>query len=377
MTVSVALEHRFSGFELSVSFDAPAGVTVLFGKSGSGKTTVVNAVAGLLRPDKGRVAVNDTVLFDTAGGIWTPPHRRRIGYVFQEGRLFPHLTVHQNLLYGRWFASRRPAGENATREFDHIVALLDIGDLLERRPGDLSGGEKQRVALGRALLSAPQLLLMDEPLAALDEARKGEILPFLEKLRDETAVPILYVSHSLAEVARLATTVVALDAGKIVRAGPAATVLADPEAVPALGVREAGSVLTGRVLAHHADGLTEIEISAGRLLLPRVQAPVGSPLRIRIEAKDIILARTAPEGLSALNILRGQVTAVRPGTGPGTMVQMRVGSDSILARVTQRSAEALALAPGVTCYAIMKSVAVAPSDVGGTPVRDRAGASTG
>jgi molybdate transport system ATP-binding protein len=242
--------------------------------------------------------------------------------------------------------------------------MLGIGPLLARRPGTLSGGEKQRVAIGRALLSRPRLLLMDEPLAALDAERKAEILPYLERLRDETALPILYVSHAVAEVARLATTVVALDNGRVVRAGPTDAVLADPEAVPTLGVREAGSVLTAIVLAHHEDGLSELGLGEGRLLLPRVAARVGAVIRVRIHAQDVILSRSAPVGLSALNILAVRVTALRSGEGPGVMVQLALGDNRLLARITRRSAEALDLAPGTDCFAIAKSVAVARADVG-------------
>lgn len=360
MSLAVTLRHGFPGFTLDVAFVSPPGVTALLGRSGSGKTTVVNAVAGLLRPDAGRIALDGRTLFDAASRTWLPPHRRRVGYVFQEDRLFPHLSVRQNLRYGQRFARAAP-GEPA---FGRVVELLGLGGLLDRRPAALSGGEKQRVAIGRALLARPLMLLMDEPLAGLDEPRKAEILPYLERLRDETAVPVVYVSHLVAEVARLATTVVALDAGRVVRAGPAADVLSDPDAVPALGVRGAGSILAGRVTAHHADGLTEIAVAAGTIFLPRVAAAPGSRLRIRVAAQDVILSRTRPEGLSALNILPCRVAVLRRGEGPGVICRLDAGGEPLLARITQRSAEALQLAPGVGCYAVVKAVSVAREDVG-------------
>lgn len=359
MSLSVSLTHAFPGFALRADFEA-TGLTVLFGRSGSGKTTIVNAVAGLLRPDRGRIAVGGHVLCDTAAGIWLPPYRRRVGYVFQEGRLFPHMTVKQNLTYGRRFAPRGAAAG----DFDAVIDMLGIGALLARRPGALSGGEKARVAIGRALLSGPELLLMDEPLAALDAARKEEILPYLERLRDETQVPILYVSHSVAEVARLATTVVLMQQGRVVQAGPAAEVLADPAAAQAIGLSEAGAVIEARLAAQEEDGLTRLATSAGALLLPRIAAPEGTTFRVRIHANDVILSRTRPVGLSALNILPGRVEAIRLGDGPGALVQVRSGTDLILARLTRRSLDALGLAPGVACHAVLKTVAVGRGDVG-------------
>ncbi|RVV98161.1 molybdenum ABC transporter ATP-binding protein [Mesobaculum littorinae] len=360
MSLAVALRHAQGAFRLDVTFEAPPGITVLFGRSGSGKTTIVNAVAGLLRPDAGRVVLRGRTLLDTAAGIALPPHRRRLGYIFQEGRLFPHLSVRGNLRYGRAFAPRdaRPADEA------RIVEMLGIGHLLDRRPAALSGGEKQRVAIGRALLSAPQMILADEPLAALDEARKAEILPYFERLRDEVSIPILYVSHAAAEVARLATTVVALQDGRVVGQGPAEEVLGDPMVTPA-GVRAAGAMLRAQVVRHHADGLTELDAGGVPLFLPALDLAPGQGVRLRIAAQDVILSRDRPEGLSALNILPGRVEALRPGAGPGMLVSLATPAGRVLARVTRRSAETLALAPGMTCHAVMKSVAIAPGDIGG------------
>ena len=301
------------------------------------------------------------MLLDTEAGVDVPAHRRRVGYVFQEGRLFPHLSVRQNLAFGRWFAPRGTPRERP----DRVVEMLGIGHLLDRRPGGLSGGEAQRVAIGRALLSAPRLLLMDEPLAALDEARREEIVPYLERLRDEARVPMLYVSHSASEVARLATTVVAIEDGRLLRAGPAAEVLSDPEAVPAMGRRSAGAVLSARVVGHDAaDGLTELSVSAGRLLLPRIDAAPGAIVRVRIEAHDVILALAPPEGISALNVLPAVVTAIREGEGPGAAVGLLAGRDRLLARITRRSVRGLGLAPGVRCHAVLKAMSVARGDVG-------------
>ncbi|NDR56827.1 molybdenum ABC transporter ATP-binding protein [Aliiruegeria sabulilitoris] len=360
MTLSVDLTHRRDGFTLETGFESPDGVTALFGHSGAGKTTVVQAVAGLLHPDSGRIAVGDWVLQDSAAGLWLPPHRRRVGYVFQDGRLFPHMSVGRNLDYGRRMnrLARDPAREQ------RVLDMLGIAPLLDRHPVGLSGGEQQRVAIGRALLSTPRLLLLDEPLAALDAARKEEILPYLERLRDEARVPILYVSHSMAEVARLATHVVVLREGKVLRSGLAPQVLSDPATVPALGPQEAGALLEVRVEQHHEDGLTAVATSAGTLLLLGVTAPPGTQLRVRIPAHEVILALEPPRQISALNILPARVLALRPGDGAGMMVQLESGTDRLLSRVTKRSAQALGLQPGRECHAIVKSVAVARSDIG-------------
>jgi molybdate transport system ATP-binding protein len=362
MNLEVTLRHRFAGFALDVAFTAPAGVTSLFGRSGAGKTTIVNAVAGLLRPDHARVVAGGKVLADSDAGIWLPPHKRRVGYVFQEGRLFPHLDVRRNLDYGR----RVSGAPHDAAGFGRVVGMLGIGGLLDRHPAKLSGGEKQRVAIGRALLMQPRLLLLDEPLAALDEARKAEILPFLGRIRDEASVPILHVSHSAAEVARLATTVVMIDAGRVIACGPASTVLSDPSLAPT-GVRAVGAVLTAKVVAHHDDGLSEIDAGGTRLFLPRLAQAHGTALRIRIAAHDVILSREAPVGLSALNILAGTVEAIHTGDGPGAIVSVATQAGNVLARVTRRSVARLDLAPGIRCHAILKTVAIAPEDIGTGP----------
>lgn len=358
MSITVNIQHDFGPFRLNAAFQAGPGVTALFGRSGSGKTTVINAIAGLFTPDQGRITLNDRALFDSATRTNLATHKRRLGYVFQDARLFPHLSVAQNLRYGTRF-HRRP-----TLPESDIVDMLGIAPLLSRAPATLSGGEKQRVAIGRALLSAPDMLLMDEPLAALDAARKDEILPYLERLRDHAGLPILYVSHAMAEVARLANTLVLLENGQVSRAGPLPDLLSDPDLAPLIGLREAGSVLTARVTAHHTDGLTELTTAGGTLHLPRLNATPGQSLRIRIHAHEVMLSLEKPTGISALNVLPATVETLRIGDGPGAMVRLRCGSDALLARITRRSATALALAPGTPCYAIVKSVSVAQGDVG-------------
>jgi molybdate transport system ATP-binding protein len=212
--LEVALYHRQGDFTLDIAFRTDSRATALFGPSGSGKTTALNAIAGLLRPERGRIVFDGRIMLDTDGDVFVPPYRRRMGYVFQDGRLFPHLTVRQNLLFGRFFAGRRAARRDPAITLDRVVGLLGIEHILARRPVNLSGGERQRVAIGRALLSEPCMLLMDEPLAALDGARKAEILSVLERLRDVARVPILYVSHDVAEVSRIANNVIVLENGR-------------------------------------------------------------------------------------------------------------------------------------------------------------------
>jgi molybdate transport system ATP-binding protein len=359
--LEVDLAHRLGAFALDVHFRSSGRLTALFGRSGAGKTTIVSAIAGLLRPQQGRILVDDTVLLDTARGITVPAHRRRVGYVFQEGRLFPHLNVRHNLLFGRWFAPR----DAAPARFEEVVELLGIAPLLDRRPGRLSGGEKQRVAIGRALLSGPRLLLMDEPLAALDARRKDEILPYLERLREEARVPIVYVSHSVAEVSRLANTIVLLSDGQVRAVGPVEDVLGRAELYPLTGRFEAGAVLAAQVAAHDPRyQLTELAGGFGRLVVPRLDAPIGMALRVRIRARDVILATAPPAGISALNILRGEVEALVPIEEAALEVQLRLGGERLLARVTRRSGEALGLAPGREVFAVVKTVAIGRRSLG-------------
>ena len=258
--LEVDIEHRLGAFELDIHFRSGRGLTALFGRSGAGKTSVVNAIAGLVRPERGRIVVDGAVLLDTERGIGAPVHRRRVGYVFQEGRLFPHLTVRQNLLFGRWFAP----GFAPAAQLDDVVDLLGIGALLDRRPGRLSGGEKQRVAIGRALLAAPRLLLMDEPLASLDARRKDEILPYIERLRDQAGVPIVYVSHAIAEVTRLASTIVLISDGRVRAVGPLQEVMGRAELYPMAGRFEAGAVLAVSVVRCDAHGENGARLEASR-----------------------------------------------------------------------------------------------------------------
>lgn len=359
--VEVCVEHRLGRFDLNASFASEGRLTALFGRSGSGKTSLVNVVSGLVRPRRGRVVVDGQVLLDTERGLFLPKHRRRIGYVFQEARLFPHLTVRQNLLYGRWFSGRRAAGtDSLASDLDSVLDLLGIGHLLERGPAALSGGEKQRVAIGRALLARPRLLLMDEPLASLDEARKAEILPYIERLRDEAGVPIIYVSHAMAEVARLATTLVTLDRGVVTACGPTAQVMSRLGVVGLAGAAEAGSIIEGEVAGHDdAFGLTRFSTQAGMLQIARSRVAIGAHLRVRILASDVLISLREPVEVSALNVLPGTIVEIGP-RGEGAAVELRLDcrGETLLARVTAKSAAQLGLQPGSAVFAVIKSVSI-------------------
>lgn len=352
--LEVALRHRFPGFALDVAFGVPeAGVTALFGPSGCGKSTILAAVAGLLRPEAGRVVLGGEVLLDTATGRCLPPERRRCGLVFQDARLFPHMNVDANLRFG----ARRAPADAAGPGFDQVVALLGLGPLLGRRPAGLSGGEKQRVALGRALLARPRLLLLDEPLAALDAARRAEVLPFLARLRETARMPILYVTHALDEVDALADRLVLLEAGRVLAEGSVED-LALRTDLPLAARRDAGAVLACSVAGHEpARGLTRLRFTGGTLLVPQREEAPGTPARVRIRARDVALSTAEPQGISTQNVLPASVLALGAAPTPHEVfVQLRVGEAALLARLTQDSATRLGLAPGQPVWAIIKAV---------------------
>ncbi len=347
---------KLGAFQFDVAFENNAGVVALFGRSGSGKSVTIGLIAGLLRPDRGHIEVDGRVLADTEKHIFVPAHRRRIGVVYQDAQLFPHLTVQQNLLFGRWFASR---SEHAV-DVAAVVETLGIGHLLARRPGRLSGGERQRVAIGRALLSSPRLLLMDEPLAALDEERKLEVLALIERLRDDFKVPIVYVSHAIEEVARLASHVVVIDGGRVIATGPVEEVFG-PSKVQAGESRFArSSVLTGRVVGmRKAYGLTEIAHPGGVIWLAGPAGPVGRHVRIVIRATDVTLATAKPEHLSVRTVLAGTVASIETDDGPLAGVNVDLGDHAhLVAMATRMSIDELGLTAGNAVYALIKTVAL-------------------
>lgn len=348
-------------FRLDARFRAEGKVTALFGRSGSGKTTLTNLVAGLVRPDRGRVVLNESVVFDSERGTDVPPHRRRLGYIFQEGRLLPHLTVRANLLYG---FRRTPASERSVG-LDEVVGLLGIEDLLERWPGVLSGGEKQRVAIGRALLASPRMLLMDEPLASLDNLRKAEVLRYIERLRDELSVPIVYVSHSIEEVTRLAHTMVVLSEGSVVAQGTVRDIMSRLDLAPFTGRFEAGAVIEARVAAHDlAYEITRLEFAGGELFVTGVDALVGEPVRVRVRARDVALALERPGATTFRNIVKGRVAAIVESDGPMAEVQLDAGGATLVARITRQSLHELGLREGASAYALIKAVALDRHSVG-------------
>ena len=339
-------------FALELEFAAPArGITGILGPSGSGKTTLLRCIAGLEPGCRGTVTVNGEAWQDAQRFV--PPHERATGFVFQDARLFPHLTVQRNLEYG----AKRSAGSGGVA-FDEAVELLGLRPLLARKPAGLSAGESQRVALGRALLRQPRVILMDEPLANLDPERRQEVLPFLERLHERLTVPILYVSHSVDEVVRLCDHLVLMAAGRMRGAGPLQDVLAQPDLAGALG-EEFGTILDGRVHAIDAAyELTAIDTAAGRLLVPGRHGAPGQPLRLRILARDVSITLTAPERTTILNVLPAVIESVQPRGNGQVDIALRVREAVLLSRISRRSRDLLELRAGMNCYAQVKGAAV-------------------
>ena len=359
--IDVDIEQRLGAFRLAVKFAADAPIVGLFGRSGAGKTTVVNAIAGISRPARGHIRINDVTLFDSAQGVDVAPEHRRVGYVFQDALLFPHLDVEANLLYGQ---RRRPPAERRI-DAGKVIDLLGLQSLLRRRPRALSGGEKQRVAIGRALLAQPRILLMDEPLAALDVPRRTEILDYIERLRDELDIPIVYVSHSVVEISRLADTVVLLSDGTCLAVGDADDVMGRLDLRPATGRYEAGSLIETHVALHDPDDrLTTLAFDGGRLVVPHLDAAIGQRVRARIRARDVALAIEPPAGLSILNVLPARVRSVDAEGGAIVEVQLGIGSATLNARITRRSVRLLGIHAGQDVYALVKAVSFDRRSVG-------------
>lgn len=353
--ISVDIAKRLDDFTLDVAFEAGGGVTALFGRSGAGKSTIVKAIAGLIRPERGRIQIGDTVLFDSSRRVNVSVQRRRAGVVFQDGRLFPHLNVRENLLYG--FA--RAKGEKAI-DADSVIRTLGIEALLERKPFTLSGGERQRVAVGRALLAQPRVLLMDEPLASLDAARKADVLPYLEALNARFGIPIIYVTHDADEVLRLASDVVLLAAGKVAASGTLGDVTSRldlPAEAETLGL---GTILEGRVERHDtARGLTSVATAAGAFKVPLMAREVGARVAIRVAARDVSLALARPSAISVQNMFDAVVQEVHAAAPHVVRLALTVGQGRLVAEVTADAVERLKLAPGATVVALVKSVALA------------------
>lgn len=354
LTVDAHIAYPDFALDISHRF-ALDGITALFGPSGCGKSTLLRIIAGLEKEAGGRIAWGGETWLDSEHGAFVPPHRRGVGFIFQDARLFPHLSVEGNLRY----AARRSARMDRRIDFHDVIAALDLGALLPRHVGALSGGERQRAAFGRTLLTRPRLLLMDEPLAALDVQRKAEILPYIERLPAAFGVPVVYVTHAIDEVARLAQQMVVLAAGRKVAEGPVADVLERLDIQPVTGRFEAGVVLTARILAH--DGryhLTRLDHHGQPIDMPMLDLPVGSEIRLRIRARDVSLATERPRSISVRNILSGTVSQIEeePDTAfAETLVD--IGGARLRARITRAAVADLALAPGKPVYALVKSIA--------------------
>lgn len=357
--MSSRIEFKFrlplKDYTLDVATTIPArGITALFGRSGSGKTSLLRCMAGLEKAESAFLSIGEECWHDSDKTIFLAPHRRAIGYVFQEGALFPHLRVRGNLEYGL----RRSRGKNQLEQFRHMVGLLQLEELLERFPWQLSGGEKQRVALGRALLNNPRLLLMDEPLAALDRGRKREILPYIERLHSESRIPIIYVTHDLEELVRIADQLILIDRGKILAQGKLEEILSRVD-LPIAREADAGAVVDARILAHDEKyHLSRLGFSGGELTVGWIDRPAGSRVRIRIHAKDVSLALEKPVNSSILNVLPARVSDMAVHGRGRIVVRLDVAGSPLLARITRKSQDRLGLQTGQQVYALIKSVAL-------------------
>ncbi|MCF6322529.1 MAG: molybdenum ABC transporter ATP-binding protein, partial [Rhizobiaceae bacterium] len=352
--ISVDVEARLGEFELKAKLDAPGKITALFGPSGSGKTSLVRMIAGLEKPQKGTIQIGERVLFSAVKNINLPPRKRRVGYVFQDANLFPHFSVKTNLTYCEWAGGRK-----GSLGLDAVCEVLGIEHLLMRAPATLSGGEKQRVAIGRALLSDPSVLLLDEPLSALDTKRKLEILPFLEGVRDEFNLPMIYISHSVDEVTRLADYLVVLEEGKVSACGAIEDVLGDVELRGAGDGLEAGSLLKGVCSGFDKlMGLAKIEVAGQDIYLPIAQMEAGQKVRLRIKANDIALALSKPEGTSIQNMVECEIISLAQKGPSHIEVGLKIGEQQMRSRITRKAADDLALVRGAKCIALIKAVAL-------------------
>lgn len=356
MSVRVHFQDRLGTVDFDITLTLERGVGVLFGRSGAGKTSVIRAVSGLWRPKMAQISCGDTVLHDSAQAICLSPQARKIGYIFQEPRLFPHMSVRQNLN----FARRRHLRSDVQVEFDRVIDVLGLEPILERGPRHLSGGEQQRVAIARAVLSGPQLLLADEPLAALDAARRSEILTMFDTIVKQFDIPMLYVTHSAAEAARLADQIYIIEGGRVVQHGAALDVLSDFGPRGADGAQE--SFLAAQVLGSDADGLTHLKVGEASLYIAKPY-PTGAPVILRISAHDVILASEKPVGISALNILEGIVTQIQESGQAYACVAVGTSAGVIWARITHRSLRQLGLSVGGRSFCVIKSVAVAQDNI--------------
>lgn len=354
MLALAATQHR-DGFRLEVAFELPTpGVVALFGRSGCGKSTLVNIIAGLLRPDSGHVALDGTVWLDSRQGIDVAAEQRGVGYVFQDARLFPHLRVAANLRY----ASRRARRAHYV-SLAEVIDLLDLGSLMDRRTHQLSGGERQRVAIGRALLSQPRLLLLDEPLAALDDARREEVLPYLETLRDQLAIPMVYVTHNFDEVLRLATYIVLMDSGSVIGQGAVGAMSLHPQLRSIIGRDNVGAIIEGRVLGvDPVSQLMRVGVGNGELKVPSSGLSAGAALRIQLLARDVIVSTHAPQHLSVRNSLRGVIAALDDDGFDSDLVTVDIGGARIMARITKAATRELSLRAGLAVWALVKSVSL-------------------